>query len=89
MVVCLTDLPLKAHRRPVVAHASPLHSVAVVCLPALGAVGLRRRTRDTVVGLVRTLLGDTEDHACRGPVLVSDGAPASSEGASGPRRTAA
>ena len=68
LVVCLTDLPLKAHRRPVVAHASPLHGVAVVCLPALGAIGLRRRTRDTVVGLVRTLLGDTEDHALAGPV---------------------
>lgn len=68
LVVCLTDLPLKAHRRPVVAHASPLHGVAVVCLPALGAIGLRRRTRDTVVGLVRTLLGDTADHAVPGPV---------------------
>ena len=68
LVVCVTDLPLKIHRRPVVAHASPLHGVAVVCLPALGAIGLRRRTRDTVVGLVRTLLGDTEDHTLTGPV---------------------
>jgi hypothetical protein len=68
LVVCLTDLPLQAHRRPVVAHASPLHGVGVVCLPALGAIGLRRRTRDTVVGLVRTLLGDTDDHALSGPV---------------------
>ncbi|WP_211338851.1 hypothetical protein [Georgenia muralis] len=68
LVVCLTDLPLEVHRRPVVAHASPLHGVAVVCLPALGAIGLRRRTRDTVVGLVRTLLGDTEDHALPGSV---------------------
>ena len=68
LVVCLTDLPLRAHRRPVVAHASPVHGVAVVCLPALGAVGLRRRTRDAVVGLVRTLLGDTENHALSGSV---------------------
>ncbi|MFO6453859.1 MULTISPECIES: hypothetical protein [unclassified Aeromicrobium] len=68
LVVCLTDLPLRAHRRPVVAHASPVHGVAVVCLPALGAVGLRRRTRDVAVGLVRTLLGDTEDHAPAGSV---------------------
>jgi hypothetical protein len=68
LVVCLTDLPLRAHRRPVVAQASPLHGVAVVCLPALGAIGLRRRSRDTVVGLVRTLLGDTEDHAISGSV---------------------
>jgi hypothetical protein len=66
LVVCLTDLPLRAHRRPVVAHASPVHGVAVVCLPALGAVGLRRRTRDAVVGLVRTLLGDAQDHASSG-----------------------
>ncbi|HWM74804.1 MAG TPA: hypothetical protein VNQ53_13725 [Nocardioides sp.] len=63
LIVCLTDLPLRTHRRPVVAHASPVHGVAVVCVPALGAVGLRRRTRDAVVGLVRTLLGDAEDHA--------------------------
>jgi len=67
LVICVTDLPLKIHRRPVVAHASPLHGVAVVCLPALGAIGLRRRTRDTIVGLVRSLLGDTEDHTLTGP----------------------
>jgi hypothetical protein len=66
LVVCLTDLPLKVRRRPVVAHASPLHGVAVLCVPALGAIGLRRRTRDTVVGLVRTLLGDTAHHALSG-----------------------
>ena len=70
LVVCLTDLPLKARRRPVVAQASPLHGVAVVSLPALGAIGLRRRTRDTVVGLLRTLLGDTEDHTLSGRVGV-------------------
>jgi len=69
LVVFLTDLPLRVHRRPVVAHASPLHGVAVVCLPALGAIGLRRRSRDTVVGLVRTLLGDTENHALSGSVV--------------------
>ncbi|MGZ4556762.1 MAG: hypothetical protein ACXVXZ_13635 [Mycobacteriaceae bacterium] len=68
LVVCLTDLPLKAQRRPVVAHASPLHGVAVVCLPALGPMGLRRRTRDTVVVLLRALLGDTEEQAVRSPV---------------------
>lgn len=63
LVVVVTDLPLRAHRRPVVAHASPVHGVAVVSLPALGAIGVRRRVRDTAVDLVRTLLGDTDDHA--------------------------
>ena len=66
LIVCLTDLPLRARGRPVVAHASPVHGVAVVCLPALGAVGLRRRTRDAALRLVRTLLGDTGDHAPSG-----------------------
>ncbi|MBD3784259.1 MAG: hypothetical protein IE926_15150 [Micrococcales bacterium] len=66
LVVILTDLPLKIRRRPVVAHASPVHGVAVVCVPALGAIGIRRRTRDTVVGLVRTLLGDTGHSALSG-----------------------
>ncbi|MFC3688845.1 hypothetical protein [Aquipuribacter hungaricus] len=70
LVVVLTALPLAARRRPVVAHASPVHGVAVVCLPALGAIGLRRRTRDTVVGLVRTLLGDTEGDASSGSAAV-------------------
>jgi hypothetical protein len=68
LAVCLTDLPLQVHRRPVVAHASALHGVAVVCLPALGAVGLRRRTLDTVVGLVCTLLGDATDDGLTGSV---------------------
>jgi hypothetical protein len=68
LAVCLTDLPLQARRRPVVAHASALHGVAVVCLPALGAIGVRRRTLDTVVGLVCTLLGDARDEALSGSV---------------------
>jgi hypothetical protein len=66
LVVCLTDLPLRIHRRPVIAHASPVHGVAIVCLPALGAIGLRRRARDTVMGLVGTLLGASEDRAPSG-----------------------
>jgi hypothetical protein len=69
LVVFLTDLPLRVHRRPVVAHASPLHGVAVVCLPALGAIGLRRRSRDMVVGLVCTLLGNTQNHGLSGSVV--------------------
>ncbi len=58
LAVCLTDLPLTVDRRAVVAHASPVHGVAVLSLPALGAVGRRRRALQTAVGLVRALLGD-------------------------------
>ncbi|RBY85068.1 hypothetical protein DQ241_17000 [Blastococcus sp. TF02A-30] len=57
LAVCLTYLPLAANRRPVVAHASPVHGVAVLSLPALGAVGLRRRALKTTLDLIRALLG--------------------------------
>ena len=54
MVVCLTDLPLHIHRRPVVAHANPVQNVAIVSVPALGAMGARQRIRE---GIVRLLSG--------------------------------
>ncbi|MDG4751604.1 hypothetical protein O7630_11695 [Micromonospora sp. WMMD718] len=59
VAVCLTDLPLRVAHRPVVAHASPVHGVAVVSVPALGAVGVHRRARDTVLRLVDGLVGET------------------------------
>ncbi len=57
--VVLTDLPLRMGRRPVVADASATHGVAVVSLPALGAVQMRRRARDAVVRLVDGLVGES------------------------------
>jgi hypothetical protein len=59
LALCLTDLPLAVARRPVVGHASPVHGVAVLSLPALGALGLRRRALDTSLGLLRALLGES------------------------------
>jgi hypothetical protein len=63
VVVCLTDLPLHIHRRPVVAHANPVHNVAIVSVPALGAMGARHRIREGIVRLVERLIGSCE----RGP----------------------
>ena len=63
LVLCLTDLPLRVARRPVVAHASPLHGVAVLSVPALGTVGVRRRARDTALRLIGALLGESGDEA--------------------------
>jgi hypothetical protein len=57
VVVCLTDLPLHIHRRPVVAHANPVRNVAIVSVPALGAMGARHRLREGIVRLVERLLG--------------------------------
>jgi hypothetical protein len=66
--VCVTDLPLQTARRPVVAHASMTHGVAVLSLPALGAVGVARRAGDALVRLVAALVGDVDRaHLDAGP----------------------
>jgi hypothetical protein len=59
LAVCITDAPLRIGRRPVVADASATHGVALVSLPALGAVQTRRRARDAVVRLVDGLVGES------------------------------
>ena len=66
LVVVLTDLPLTVVRRPVVAHASPMHGVAVLSVPALGTLAVRRRLRDAVLRLIGALLGETEDGSTDG-----------------------
>jgi hypothetical protein len=63
VVICLTDLPLHVEQRPVVAHANPVRNVAIVSVPALGAMGARHRIRETIVRLlVRLIAGSTELH---------------------------
>jgi hypothetical protein len=61
LVVVLTDLPLRVVRRPVVAHASPMHGVGVLSVPALGSLAVRRRLRDAVLRLISALLGEARD----------------------------
>jgi hypothetical protein len=61
LAVCITDLPLQTARRPVVAHASSTHGVAVLSLPALGPVAVDRRAADGLVRLVAELVGDLDD----------------------------
>ena len=61
LVVVLTDLPLRVARRPVVAHASPVHGVAVLSVPALGTVAVRRRLREALLRVVDALLGEAHD----------------------------
>jgi hypothetical protein len=56
--IVVTDLPLRFRGRPVSRHVSPTHGVAVVSLPALGALRLRGRLRRTLLELVDELLGD-------------------------------
>ena len=60
LAVCVTDLPLQTARRPVIAHVSATHGVAVLSMPALGPVSVRKRTVETIVRLVGHMLGDLE-----------------------------
>src|SRR6202453_4627079 len=72
LAVCVTDLPLQTARRPVIAHVSTTHGVAVLSMPALGPVSVRKRTADTIVRLIGHMLGDlalTADGA--GPVAAA------------------
>ena len=61
LTVCLTDLPLRAERRPVVAHASASHAVALISLPALGPVNVGQRSADAAVQMIARLLGASEE----------------------------
>ncbi|SEH14976.1 hypothetical protein [Thermoleophilum album] len=58
LAVVLTDLPLRIGGRPVVWHASPTHGVAVVSVPAIGPVGVRRGLERAISALVDALLGE-------------------------------
>ncbi len=60
VVVCLTDLPLHVEQRPVVAHANPVRNVAIVSVPALGAMGARQRIREMIGRLLVRLIGSPE-----------------------------
>lgn len=58
LVVCITDLPLQTARRPVIAHVSTTHGVAVLSMSALGPVAVRKRAAETIVRLIGHMLGD-------------------------------
>src|SRR3954471_23949784 len=58
LAVALTDLPLRAHRRPVIAHASAMYRVGLLSVPALGARSVPRRAIQAVLNLVEGLLGE-------------------------------
>jgi hypothetical protein len=59
MGVGLTELPLRAGRRPVTAHASATHGVGLLSVPALGARNLQRLLLTAVLHLIEGLLGES------------------------------
>src|SRR4051795_11954805 len=58
LAIGLTDLPLRADRRPVTAHASAMYRVGLLSVPALGARSVPRRAMHAVLNLVEGLLGE-------------------------------
>ena len=69
VVVYLTDLPHRSGTQPVVADFSMTHAAALISLPAVGWVRLRRCVRDVVVYLLRRMAEERREHyqADRGP----------------------
>ena len=61
LAVCLTDLPFRSGRRPLVADLNAAEGVALVSVPALGAMRLRRRARQAIVRLVGELVEEPPD----------------------------
>src|SRR4051812_37072101 len=57
LAVALTDLPLRANRHPVTAHASAMYRVGLLSVPALGARSVPRRAMQAVLNLGEGLLG--------------------------------
>src|SRR4051794_25241084 len=57
--VCLTDLPLRSGRRPVVASANPTTGVGLLSVPALGVIDVEARAREAVANLVEGLVHET------------------------------
>jgi uncharacterized membrane protein len=58
LAVCVTDLPVRLERRPLVTHTSKTHGIALVSLPALGPLKVRQRLLEAIVGAVDVLVGD-------------------------------
>jgi hypothetical protein len=65
LAVGLTDLPLRAGRRPVSAHASATHGVGLVSVPALGAIRVPHRVTSAAARLIEGLVGESGERAGR------------------------
>jgi hypothetical protein len=61
LAVHVTELPLRISHRPVVAHTSRTHGVAIVSLPALGLKQSSRHLVQTIADAVAMFVGDDTD----------------------------
>ncbi|MCZ4496601.1 MAG: hypothetical protein JWM25_1184 [Thermoleophilia bacterium] len=58
LAVGLSDLPLHAAKRAVVAHSNATNGVGLVSIPALGAIKVRQRLVRAVVHVIEGMLGE-------------------------------
>ncbi|MQA16012.1 MAG: hypothetical protein GEV09_18245, partial [Pseudonocardiaceae bacterium] len=63
VAVCVTGLPLRSGKQPIVADVARAASVAVVSLPAFGAMALRRRIRGVVAQVIVEMQDEGQDPA--------------------------
>jgi len=61
LLVYLTDIPMMSGGRPVTAHASPIDGVALVSVPALGAIDVDARVREAVIDVLAALVPGSGD----------------------------
>ncbi|TXS38416.1 hypothetical protein EAO72_35090 [Streptomyces sp. or43] len=64
--VVLTELPRRAEARPILADCAPEQGVGLISLTALGAFGIRRRTRKLLVHLITTYFAPEMEPATDG-----------------------
>jgi hypothetical protein len=62
LAICLTDLPVYRSGTLVAADVSAKRGVAVLSIPALGALRLRSRARELTLRLARELYDRTKEH---------------------------
>lgn len=77
LAVVVSDLVLRAGRKPVLTQISPVHKVGLVSLPAVRAVGSRGNAATTIARLVGPLAGwdehdEPEDRARRAREMADD-----------------
>lgn len=72
MVLYITDLPHFEDNVPVVAEVAPQQRAAVLSLPTLGAVNLKRRVTDTLARMVEHLHSGEVTRTGSTPTVTSD-----------------
>jgi hypothetical protein len=61
LVICLIDLPVYSEGRPLVAEVNATSRVALLSLPALGGLLLRRRVSEATVRIADALVGEQRE----------------------------